>query len=82
MQHKIVENLLAEMQDFGLKPNANLYTCLISAYGRQKRISDMAAEAFLKMKEVGTEPTSRSYTAIVHAYSVIVMIKLMWPLRT
>ncbi|XP_045814198.1 pentatricopeptide repeat-containing protein At5g50280, chloroplastic [Trifolium pratense] len=69
-QPKIVENLLEEMHDFGLKPNANSYTCLISAYGRRKTMSDMAANAFLKMKRVGIKPTSHSYTALIHAYSV------------
>ena len=56
MQPKIVEKLLEEMQDVGLKPNATSYTCLIIAYGKQKNMSDMAAAyAFLKMKKVGGE---------------------------
>ncbi|KAK7264424.1 hypothetical protein RJT34_32033 [Clitoria ternatea] len=69
-QPNIVENLLAEMQDVGLKPNAKSYTCLISAYGKQKKMSDMAADVFLKMKKDGIKPTSHSYTALIHAYSV------------
>ncbi|KAL2983401.1 hypothetical protein AAZX31_12G036000 [Glycine max] len=70
MQPEIVEKLMAEMQDAGLKPNAKSYTCLISAYGKQKNMSDMAADAFLKMKKDGIKPTSHSYTALIHAYSV------------
>ncbi|RDX66694.1 Pentatricopeptide repeat-containing protein, chloroplastic, partial [Mucuna pruriens] len=70
MQPEIVEKLLAEMQDVGLKPNAKSYTCLISAYGKQKKMSDMAADAFLKMKKDGIKPTPHSYTALIHAYSV------------
>lgn len=70
MQPEIVEKLMTEMQDVGLKPNAKSYTCLISAYGKQKKMSDMAADAFLKMKKDGIKPTSHSYTALIHAYSV------------
>ncbi|XP_020215261.1 pentatricopeptide repeat-containing protein At5g50280, chloroplastic [Cajanus cajan] len=70
MQPEIVEKLMDEMQDVGLKPNAKSYTCLISAYGKQKKMSDMAADAFLKMKKEGIKPTSHSYTALIHAYSV------------
>ncbi|XP_022737844.1 pentatricopeptide repeat-containing protein At5g50280, chloroplastic [Durio zibethinus] len=70
MQPEIVEKLLQEMQDMGLKPNAKSYTCLISAYGRQKKMSDRAADAFLRMKKVGLKPTSHSYTSLIHAYSI------------
>ncbi|PIA51485.1 hypothetical protein AQUCO_01100372v1 [Aquilegia coerulea] len=70
MQPEIVEDLLQEMQDSGLEPNVKSYTCLISAYGRQKNMSDKAADAFLKMKKVGIKPASHSYTALIHAYSV------------
>ncbi|KAF5730912.1 Pentatricopeptide repeat superfamily protein isoform 1 [Tripterygium wilfordii] len=70
MQPDIVERLLKEIQDLGLEPNAKSYTCLISAYGRQKEMSDMAADVFLRMKRVGIKPTSHSYTALIHAYSV------------
>ncbi|KAL9296358.1 hypothetical protein ACSQ67_022254 [Phaseolus vulgaris] len=70
MQPKIVEKLIAEMLDVGLKPNAKSYTCLVSAYGKQKKMSDMAADTFLKMRKDGIKPTSHSYTALIHAYSV------------
>ncbi|KAL5717888.1 hypothetical protein ACHQM5_010844 [Ranunculus cassubicifolius] len=70
MQPEIIENLLQEMQNEGLEPDVKSYTCLISGYGRQKRMSDKAADAFLKMKKVGIKPTSHSYTALIHAYSV------------
>ncbi|KAF9624018.1 hypothetical protein IFM89_007716 [Coptis chinensis] len=70
MQPEIIEDLLREMQDAGLEPNVKSYTCLISAYGRQKRMSDKAADAFLRMKKLGIKPTSHSYTALIHAYSV------------
>lgn len=70
MQPDIVETLLQEMEDLGLEPNVKSYTCLISAYGRTKKMSDMAADAFLRMKKVGLKPTSHSYTALIHAYSV------------
>ncbi|KAL1368497.1 hypothetical protein HN51_022649 [Arachis hypogaea] len=70
MQPKIVEKLLEEMQDVGLKPNVKSYTCVISAYGKQKKMCDMASDAFLKMKKVGIQPTSHSYTALIHAYSI------------
>ncbi|KAK9203249.1 hypothetical protein WN943_013503 [Citrus x changshan-huyou] len=70
MQPEIVEKLLLELEDMGLEPNAKSYTCLISAYGRQRKMSDMAADAFLRMKRVGIKPTSHSYTALIHAYSV------------
>ncbi|GFP99061.1 pentatricopeptide repeat-containing protein at5g50280 chloroplastic [Phtheirospermum japonicum] len=51
MQPEIVEKLLQEMEINGLEPNVRSYTCLISAYGRQKKMSDMAADAFLRMKK-------------------------------
>lgn len=70
MQPGIIENLLLEMQDLCLKPNVKSYTCLISAYGRQRKMSDMAADAFLRMKAAGVRPTAHSYTALIHAYSV------------
>ncbi|KAG6398482.1 hypothetical protein SASPL_139944 [Salvia splendens] len=70
MQPDIVEKLLEEMEAAGLEPNVRSYTCLISAYGRQKKMSDMAADAFLRMKRVGIKPSSHSYTALIHAYSV------------
>ncbi|GAB4852027.1 hypothetical protein Ancab_016220 [Ancistrocladus abbreviatus] len=70
MQPEIVEKLLDEMQGIGLEPNVKSYTCLISAYGRQKKRSDMAADAFLRMKKLGIKPNSHSYTALVHAHSV------------
>ncbi|GMH31463.1 hypothetical protein Nepgr_033306 [Nepenthes gracilis] len=70
MQPEIVEKLLKEMQGLGREPNVKSYTCLISAYGRQKKMSDMAADAFLRMKKVGIKPNSHSYTALIHAYSV------------
>uniref|UniRef100_A0A803MA24 Pentatricopeptide repeat-containing protein n=1 Tax=Chenopodium quinoa TaxID=63459 RepID=A0A803MA24_CHEQI len=70
MQPEIVENILEEMQNTGLEPNVKSYTNLISAYGRQKKMSDMAADAFLRMKKAGIKPTSHSYTALIHAYSI------------
>ncbi|KAK6924736.1 Pentatricopeptide repeat [Dillenia turbinata] len=70
MQPEIIEKLMVEIQDIGLEPNVKSYTCLISAYGRQKKMSDMAADAFLKMKKAGIKPTSHSYTALIHAYAV------------
>lgn len=70
MQPEIVEKLLQEMQSTGLEPNVKSYTNLISAYGRQKKMSDMAADAFLRMKKAGIKPTSHSYTALIHAYSI------------
>uniref|UniRef100_A0A1J3EX58 Pentatricopeptide repeat-containing protein, chloroplastic n=1 Tax=Noccaea caerulescens TaxID=107243 RepID=A0A1J3EX58_NOCCA len=70
MQPDIVETLLREMEGLGLEPNVKSYTCLISAYGRTKKMSDMAADAFLRMKKVGLRPSSHSYTALIHAYSV------------
>ncbi|MBA0674177.1 hypothetical protein Goari_015787 [Gossypium aridum] len=70
MQPEIVEKLLVEMQDMGLNPDVKSYTCLISAYGRQKKMSDRAADAFLRMKKVGLKPTSHSYTSLIHAYSI------------
>ncbi|CAI9112938.1 OLC1v1013450C1 [Oldenlandia corymbosa var. corymbosa] len=70
MQPEIVETLMQEMESVGLEPNVKSYTCLISAYGRQKKMSDKAADAFLKMRRVGIKPTSHSYTALIHAYSI------------
>lgn len=70
MQPEIVENFLKDMQEMGLEPNATSYTCLISAYGRQRKMSDMAADAFMRMRRVGIKPNLHSYTALVHAYSV------------
>ncbi|KAK9734045.1 hypothetical protein RND81_04G111100 [Saponaria officinalis] len=70
MQPEIVEKLLREMQGSGIQPNVKSYTSLISAYGKQKKMSDMAADAFLKMRKAGIKPTSHSYTALIHAYSV------------
>ncbi|KAJ0536592.1 putative tetratricopeptide-like helical domain superfamily [Helianthus annuus] len=70
MQPEVIEKLMEEMEETGLKPDVKSYTCLVSAYGRQKRMSDMAADAFLKMKKNGIKPTSHSYTALIHAYSI------------
>ncbi|XP_057972273.1 pentatricopeptide repeat-containing protein At5g50280, chloroplastic [Malania oleifera] len=70
MQPEIIEKLLLEMEGMGLEPNVKSYTCLISAYGRQRKMSEKAADAFLRMKKVGIKPTSHSYTALIHAYSV------------
>lgn len=70
MQPETIEKLLLEMGNMGLVPNVKSYTCLVSAYGRQKNMSDMAADAFLRMKKVGIKPTSHTYTALIHAYSV------------
>lgn len=68
-QPEIVEKLMQEMKNSNVEPNVKSYTCLISAYGRQKKMADMAADAFLRMKRVGIKPTSHSYTALIHAYS-------------
>ncbi|XP_055828469.1 pentatricopeptide repeat-containing protein At5g50280, chloroplastic isoform X2 [Solanum dulcamara] len=70
LQPDVVEKLLQEMEDAGLEPNVKSYTCLISAYGRLKKMSDLAANAFLRMTKVGIKPNSYSYTALIHAYSV------------
>lgn len=70
MQPETIEKLLLEMGNMGLEANVKSYTCLVSAYGRQKNMSDMASDAFLRMKKVGIKPTSHSYTALIHAYSV------------
>ncbi|KAF8021561.1 hypothetical protein BT93_G1878 [Corymbia citriodora subsp. variegata] len=70
MQPEIVEKFLKDMQEMGLEPNATTYTCLISAYGRQRKMSDMAADAFMRMRRVGIKPNLHSYTALIHAYSV------------
>ncbi|XP_060204505.1 pentatricopeptide repeat-containing protein At5g50280, chloroplastic [Lycium barbarum] len=70
LQPDVVEKLLQEMEDAGLEPNVKSYTCLISAYGRLKKMSDLAANAFLRMKKVGIKPNSYSYTALIHAYTI------------
>lgn len=70
LQPDVVEKLLQEMEDAGLEPNVKSYTCLISAYGRLKKMSDLAANAFLRMTKAGIKPNSYSYTALIHAYSV------------
>ncbi|KVI06258.1 pentatricopeptide repeat-containing protein At5g50280, chloroplastic [Cynara cardunculus var. scolymus] len=70
MQPEVIEKLMAEMEEIGLPTDVKSFTCLISAYGRQKKMSDMAADAFLKMKKSGIKPTSHSYTALIHAYSI------------
>ncbi|KAL3748079.1 hypothetical protein ACJRO7_009323 [Eucalyptus globulus] len=70
IQPEIVEKFLKDMQEMGLEPNATSYTCLISAYGRQRKMSDMAADVFMRMRRVGIKPNLHSYTALVHAYSV------------
>jgi len=51
MQPEIIENLLLEMQGVGLKPNVKSYVCLISAHGRQTKMSDMVADAILEDEE-------------------------------
>nr|XP_043618264.1 pentatricopeptide repeat-containing protein At5g50280, chloroplastic [Erigeron canadensis] len=70
MQPEVIEKLMQEMEETGLQPDVKSFTCLISAYGRQKKMSDMAADAFLKMRKFGIKPTSHSYTALIHAYSI------------
>ncbi|KAI8543856.1 hypothetical protein RHMOL_Rhmol08G0251700 [Rhododendron molle] len=70
MQPEIIEKLLLEMENIGLVPSAWSYTSLISAYGRQRKMGDMAVNAFSRMKKLGIKPTSHSYTALIQAYSV------------
>ncbi|KAL0364487.1 UNVERIFIED_CONTAM: Pentatricopeptide repeat-containing protein, chloroplastic [Sesamum angustifolium] len=68
MQPEIVEKILEEMEGAGLEPNVRSYTCLISAYGRQKKMSDMAADTFLRMKKVGNKTIHETYTALLDAF--------------
>uniref|UniRef100_A0ACD5U6J5 Uncharacterized protein n=1 Tax=Avena sativa TaxID=4498 RepID=A0ACD5U6J5_AVESA len=70
LQPEVVESLLVEMHDLGLLPNVRSYNCLISAYGRQKKMSEKAEDAFLRMKADGIKPTSSSYTSLLRAYAV------------
>ncbi|CAM0957225.1 unnamed protein product [Alopecurus aequalis] len=70
LQPEVVESLLLEMHDLGLLPNARSYNCLISAYGQQKKMSEKAEDAFLRMKADGIQPTSSSYTSLLRAYAV------------
>jgi len=70
LQPEVVELLLLEMQDLSLTPNAGSYNCLIRAYGRQKKMSEKAEDAFLRMKAHGIKPLSSSYTALLCAYAV------------
>ncbi|CAN6179516.1 unnamed protein product [Urochloa humidicola] len=70
LQPEVVESLLLEMQDLTLRPSAESYNCLISAYGRQKKMSEKAEDAFLRMKTDGIKPLSSSYTALLRAYAV------------
>ncbi|VAH47060.1 pentatricopeptide repeat-containing protein At5g50280, chloroplastic-like [Triticum dicoccoides] len=70
LQPEVVESLLLEMHDLGFRPNARSYHCLISAYGRQKKMSEKAEDAFLRMKKGGIKATSSSYTSLICAYAV------------
>ncbi|RLM55686.1 pentatricopeptide repeat-containing protein [Panicum miliaceum] len=70
LQPEVVELLLLEMQDLSITPNAGSYNCLIRAYGRQKKMSEKAEDAFLRMKADGIKPLSSSYTALLCAYAV------------
>ncbi|XP_062218236.1 pentatricopeptide repeat-containing protein At5g50280, chloroplastic-like [Phragmites australis] len=70
LQPEVVELLLLEMQDLRLRPSARSYNCLINAYGRQKKMSEKAEDAFLRMKTDGIKPLSSSYTALLCAYAV------------
>ncbi|OQU89365.1 hypothetical protein SORBI_3002G181132 [Sorghum bicolor] len=56
------EGLFVEMKekDLGIRPSAGSYNCLISAYGRQKKMSGKAEDAFLRMKREET------YTALLN----------------
>uniref|UniRef100_A0A0A9EW39 Pentacotripeptide-repeat region of PRORP domain-containing protein n=1 Tax=Arundo donax TaxID=35708 RepID=A0A0A9EW39_ARUDO len=69
-QPEVVELLLLEMQDLGRRPNATSYNCLISAYGRQKKMSEKVEDAFQRMKTDGIKPLSSSFTALLFAYAV------------
>ncbi|XP_047071794.1 pentatricopeptide repeat-containing protein At5g50280, chloroplastic-like [Lolium rigidum] len=70
LQPEVVESLLLEMHNLGLVRNARSYNCLISAYGQQKKMSEKAEDAFLRMKADGIKPTSSSYTSLLRAYAV------------
>ncbi|CAL5044776.1 unnamed protein product [Urochloa decumbens] len=70
LQPEVVELLLLEMPGLNIRPSAESYNCLISAYGRQKKMSEKAEDAFLRMKTDGIEPLSSSYTALLCAYAV------------
>ncbi|CAA6659625.1 unnamed protein product [Spirodela intermedia] len=80
------EGLFQEMREKGLHPTTATYNILMDAYSRRmqpdiiedllkemqtlRKLSDMAANAFLRMKKSGIKPTSHSYTALIHAFSV------------
>uniref|UniRef100_A0A0E0KZK6 Pentacotripeptide-repeat region of PRORP domain-containing protein n=1 Tax=Oryza punctata TaxID=4537 RepID=A0A0E0KZK6_ORYPU len=70
LQPEVVESLLLEMQDLGLRPNARSYNFLIRVYGQQKKMSEKAEDAFLRMKTDGITPTSSTYTSLLCAYAV------------
>ncbi|BAF17022.1 pentatricopeptide repeat-containing protein At5g50280, chloroplastic [Oryza sativa Japonica Group] len=70
LQPEVVESLLLEMQDLGLRPNARSYNFLIRVYGQQKKMSEKAEDAFLRMKTDGIMPTSSTYTSLLCAYAV------------
>ncbi|KAI9081420.1 hypothetical protein K1719_036566 [Acacia pycnantha] len=61
---------MVEMEDDGLNLDVKSYTCLISAYGKQKNMSDMAADAFLNLK-----PDSITYSMMIYAYFVLEIIR-------
>ncbi|KAH9307462.1 hypothetical protein KI387_035373 [Taxus chinensis] len=69
-RHGVVEELIQEMEQLGLNPDVWTFTYLISAYAMQKKMSDKAANAFLRMRKRDIFPSSHSYTALIHAYSI------------
>ncbi|GLJ24029.1 hypothetical protein SUGI_0457680 [Cryptomeria japonica] len=59
-RYGVVEELIQEMEHLGLKPDVWTFTSLISSYGRQKKMSDKAADAFLRMRKQGVQEILKS----------------------
>ncbi|KAL8475008.1 hypothetical protein ACS0TY_031435 [Phlomoides rotata] len=76
MQPEIVEKLLQETEANGLKPNVRSYTCLISAYGRQKKMSDMASNAFIFKRGIKARPPLKhTLLCLMHLDELVTLMR-------
>ncbi|BBN02209.1 protein MpPPR_20 [Marchantia polymorpha subsp. ruderalis] len=60
-----IDRILTDMQQRGIKINSQIFTALITCYGRAKSI-DGALQLFQQMKEWGCTPDTITYTSLIH----------------
>ncbi|KAG6552464.1 hypothetical protein Mapa_005884 [Marchantia paleacea] len=60
-----IDRILMEMHEQGIKMNSQIFTALITCYGRAKSI-DGALLLFQQMKDWGCKPDTITYTSLIH----------------